>query len=186
MACALCTKTSCVLQEGCTSALVPAAQQRFSTSRRASSRPCHTGPPGLSVGGGGLRRAEDPEPLKLLKRQLAVAIGEEDYRQAARLRDHPYMALHLEALRMRRAGRPQAGAPPAPRNTLVGPVQPGRLTRCTLPASTLSPFASPAVTCDSPAGSSAGRSCPQHGRRLLLPGRHRSTLAKPWQRSGAG
>ena len=56
----------------------------------------------------GARRAEDPEPLKLLKRQLAVAIGEEDYRQAARLRDHPYMALHLEAMRMRLAGRPQA------------------------------------------------------------------------------
>lgn len=33
----------------------------------------------------------DPEPLKLLKRKMKVAIGEEDYRLAAELRDHPYM-----------------------------------------------------------------------------------------------
>lgn len=52
-------------------------------------------------------RQDDPEPLKLLKRKMAVAIGEEDYQQAACIRDHPYMALHLESLRLRMAGRPQ-------------------------------------------------------------------------------
>ena len=54
-----------------------------------------------------LCRQDDPEPLKLLKRKMALAIEEEDYVQAAGIRDHPYMALHLESLRLRLAGRPQ-------------------------------------------------------------------------------
>lgn len=36
----------------------------------------------------------DPEPIKRLKRELDVAISEEDYRSAARIRDHPFMKLY--------------------------------------------------------------------------------------------
>lgn len=39
-------------------------------------------------------RPEDPEAIKLLKRQLHVAISEEDYGLAARLRDHPWMRIY--------------------------------------------------------------------------------------------
>lgn len=43
-----------------------------------------------------LLRNDDPDPLKLLKRKLAIAIVEEDYQQAITLRDHPYMQMHWE------------------------------------------------------------------------------------------
>lgn len=36
----------------------------------------------------------DPEPIKRLKRELDVAISEEDYSSAARIRDHPFMKLY--------------------------------------------------------------------------------------------
>lgn len=44
-----------------------------------------------------VRRAEDPEPIKLLKRKLQVALSEEDYRTAVSIRDHPYLDLHRKA-----------------------------------------------------------------------------------------
>ena len=40
-------------------------------------------------------RQHDPEPLKRLKMELKVALQEEDYGAAARIRDHPFMRLHL-------------------------------------------------------------------------------------------
>lgn len=46
----------------------------------------------------------DPEPLKLLKMELRVALAEEDYNAAARIRDHPFMRLHLAAVTARREG----------------------------------------------------------------------------------
>lgn len=36
----------------------------------------------------------DPEPIKRLKRELGVAITEEDYQAAARIRDHPFMKMY--------------------------------------------------------------------------------------------
>lgn len=41
-------------------------------------------------------RIDDPDPLKLLKRKLAIAIAEENYGLAASVRDHPYMVLHVQ------------------------------------------------------------------------------------------
>ena len=38
----------------------------------------------------------DPEPIKRLKRELRVAVGEEDYAAAARVRDHPFMRLYVQ------------------------------------------------------------------------------------------
>jgi len=49
-----------------------------------------------------MRRPGDAEPIKRLKREMSVALGEEDYATAARIRDHPYVQLYLsinEALR---------------------------------------------------------------------------------------
>lgn len=46
----------------------------------------------------------DPEPIKRLKRELAVALQEEDYDQAARLRDHEYLSLYLQAVKAGEAG----------------------------------------------------------------------------------
>lgn len=40
-------------------------------------------------------RQHDPEPIKRLKMELKVALQEEDYGAAARIRDHPFMRLHL-------------------------------------------------------------------------------------------
>jgi len=37
--------------------------------------------------------SDDPEPVKLLKRELAVALQDEDYAAAARIRDHPFMQI---------------------------------------------------------------------------------------------
>jgi bifunctional DNase/RNase len=53
---------------------------------------------------------DDPEPLVLLKMQLRLAIGEEDYEASARLRDHPYVRLHLEGIAARREGDAAAAA----------------------------------------------------------------------------
>lgn len=36
--------------------------------------------------------------VSLLKRELQVAVTEEDYSLAARIRDHPYMRLYSEIL----------------------------------------------------------------------------------------
>jgi hypothetical protein len=47
-------------------------------------------------------RPGDAEPIKRLKREMSVALSEEDYVTAARIRDHPYIQLYLsinEALR---------------------------------------------------------------------------------------
>ena len=40
--------------------------------------------------------SDDPEPVKLLKRKLQVAIIEENYVEAACIRDHPFMQLHVQ------------------------------------------------------------------------------------------
>lgn len=49
-------------------------------------------------------RASDPELVKMLKRQLAIAISEEDYGQAAQLRDSPLMQLYTEVRNLKAAG----------------------------------------------------------------------------------
>lgn len=41
-------------------------------------------------------KTEDPEPIKRLKRELQVALAEEDYGSAIRIRDHPFMILYTE------------------------------------------------------------------------------------------
>ena len=41
-------------------------------------------------------KAGDPEPIKRLKRELQVALSEEDYGAAIRIRDHPFMKLYTE------------------------------------------------------------------------------------------
>ncbi len=41
---------------------------------------------------------EDPEPIKRLKRELQVALHEEDYGAAIRIRDHPFMALYVDKM----------------------------------------------------------------------------------------
>ena len=38
------------------------------------------------------------EAVKLLKRKLALAVSEEDYHMAARIRDHPYMKLYRDLI----------------------------------------------------------------------------------------
>jgi hypothetical protein len=45
---------------------------------------------------GVMSQTGDPEPIKRLKRELHVAVGEEDYAAAARLRDHPFMRLYAQ------------------------------------------------------------------------------------------
>ncbi len=51
------------------------------------------------------RRQDDPEPVKRLKREMAVALSEEDYSSAARIRDHPFMKLAVQIIEERLAGR---------------------------------------------------------------------------------
>ncbi|KAK9863449.1 hypothetical protein WJX84_004880 [Apatococcus fuscideae] len=50
-------------------------------------------------------RWDDPEPVKRLKREMQVALNEEDYIAAVRIRDHPFMKLHREIQMLRRAGQ---------------------------------------------------------------------------------
>ena len=38
----------------------------------------------------------DPEPVKFLKRCLQVALAEEDYAGAAKIRDHPFMQIQIK------------------------------------------------------------------------------------------
>ncbi|GIL73015.1 hypothetical protein Vretimale_4650 [Volvox reticuliferus] len=47
-------------------------------------------------------KPDDLDDIKLLKRELAIAVHEEDYVVAARLRDHPYMQLYrrIEAFQL--------------------------------------------------------------------------------------
>eukprot|EP00213_Chloropicon_mariensis_P000806 CAMPEP_0197477018 /NCGR_PEP_ID=MMETSP1309-20131121/12606_1 /TAXON_ID=464262 /ORGANISM="Genus nov. species nov., Strain RCC998" /LENGTH=423 /DNA_ID=CAMNT_0043017699 /DNA_START=277 /DNA_END=1548 /DNA_ORIENTATION=+ len=47
---------------------------------------------------------EDPEPIKRLKRELQVALSEEDYGAAIRIRDHPFMVLYTEIENKRSEG----------------------------------------------------------------------------------
>lgn len=49
-------------------------------------------------------RKEDPEPVKRLKREMAVALAEEDYDAAARIRDHPFMVKAMLVLKHRQLG----------------------------------------------------------------------------------
>lgn len=60
--------------------------------------PCHV----FTIGT--VCRANDPELVKMIKRQLAIAIGEEDYVKAAQLRDSPLMQLYMEAKALKAAG----------------------------------------------------------------------------------
>ena len=48
---------------------------------------------------------EDPEPIKRLKRELHVALAEEDYGAAIRIRDHPFMVLYTEIENRRKEGK---------------------------------------------------------------------------------
>ena len=48
---------------------------------------------------------EDPEPIKRLKRELQVALAEEDYGAAIRIRDHPFMVLYTEIEDRRKEGK---------------------------------------------------------------------------------
>jgi hypothetical protein len=48
--------------------------------------------------------ASDPEIVKMLKRELAIAISEEDYAQAAQLRDSPLMRLYMKVKKLKAAG----------------------------------------------------------------------------------
>lgn len=50
-------------------------------------------------------REDDPEPVKRLKREMAVALSEEDYVSAARIRDHPFMKLAVRIIQEKLAGR---------------------------------------------------------------------------------
>ncbi|GAB4822430.1 hypothetical protein N2152v2_009476 [Parachlorella kessleri] len=50
-------------------------------------------------------RPTDPEPLKRLKMEMRVALKEEDYGAAARIRDHPFMRMHIRILDHLKAGR---------------------------------------------------------------------------------
>lgn len=50
-------------------------------------------------------RQDDPEPVKRLKREMEVALSEEDYSAAARIRDHPFMKLAMQIVEERLAGR---------------------------------------------------------------------------------
>jgi bifunctional DNase/RNase len=55
-------------------------------------------------------RRSDPEPLKLLKMELKVAIAEEDYAAAARIRDHVFMKLSVAAATASSEGDHEAAA----------------------------------------------------------------------------
>jgi len=50
-------------------------------------------------------RDADPVVIKRLKRQMAVAISEEDYTTAAKIRDHPYMTKYKMIHEHKQAGR---------------------------------------------------------------------------------
>lgn len=49
----------------------------------------------------------DPDPIKRLKREMEVALSEEDYASAARIRDHPFMQLHVRLVEAARGGNAQ-------------------------------------------------------------------------------
>lgn len=50
-------------------------------------------------------RPSDPTVIKRLKRQMSVAISEEDYSTAAKIRDHPYMTKYRTIYEHKKAGR---------------------------------------------------------------------------------
>lgn len=50
-------------------------------------------------------RKDDPEPVKRLKREMQVALAEEDYSAAARIRDHPFMKLAVQIVEQQIAGQ---------------------------------------------------------------------------------
>ncbi|KXZ56750.1 hypothetical protein GPECTOR_1g676 [Gonium pectorale] len=55
-------------------------------------------------------KPDDFEAIKLLKRELAIAVQEEDYAAAIRLRDHPYMQLYRRMEAFDYVGRTQEAA----------------------------------------------------------------------------
>eukprot|EP01024_Parvocaulis_polyphysoides_P062020 TRINITY_DN6979_c0_g1_i3.p1 TRINITY_DN6979_c0_g1~~TRINITY_DN6979_c0_g1_i3.p1 ORF type:complete len:354 (+),score=37.98 TRINITY_DN6979_c0_g1_i3:104-1063(+) len=50
-------------------------------------------------------RSNDFEVIKLLKREMKVALGEENYSEAARIRDHPFLLIYMRMLESQQAGR---------------------------------------------------------------------------------
>lgn len=50
----------------------------------------------------------DPSPILLLKRELQVAVEEEDYDTAIKIRDHPWMKAYKQIMEARVAGHPDA------------------------------------------------------------------------------
>ncbi|GLC38971.1 hypothetical protein PLESTM_000801400 [Pleodorina starrii] len=55
-------------------------------------------------------RPNDPDVIVLLKRELAIAVSEEDYAAAIRLRDHPYMQLYRRIEAFQQLGRANEAA----------------------------------------------------------------------------
>ncbi|KAI3429559.1 hypothetical protein D9Q98_005647 [Chlorella vulgaris] len=55
-------------------------------------------------------RPADPEPLKRLKMEMRVALKDEDYAAAARIRDHPFMRLHCSSLQAAQDGDEERAA----------------------------------------------------------------------------
>eukprot|EP01025_Chloroclados_australasicus_P032240 TRINITY_DN3267_c0_g1_i4.p2 TRINITY_DN3267_c0_g1~~TRINITY_DN3267_c0_g1_i4.p2 ORF type:complete len:390 (-),score=21.24 TRINITY_DN3267_c0_g1_i4:488-1501(-) len=50
-------------------------------------------------------RANDFEVIKLLKREMQVALTEENYSEAARIRDHPYLKIYMRMIQSQQEGR---------------------------------------------------------------------------------
>ncbi|KAJ9508389.1 hypothetical protein QJQ45_011921 [Haematococcus lacustris] len=61
--------------------------------------------PRLSMQACVLIRPDDLEAVKLLKRALTLAVAEEDFEEAVRLRDHPWMQMSQDMARLRSMGR---------------------------------------------------------------------------------
>eukprot|EP01023_Acetabularia_acetabulum_P025230 TRINITY_DN24173_c0_g2_i1.p2 TRINITY_DN24173_c0_g2~~TRINITY_DN24173_c0_g2_i1.p2 ORF type:complete len:337 (-),score=61.40 TRINITY_DN24173_c0_g2_i1:1859-2869(-) len=50
-------------------------------------------------------RTSDFEVIKLLKREMQVALNEENYAEAARIRDHPFLLIYMRMLESQNEGR---------------------------------------------------------------------------------
>ncbi|GFH19840.1 uncharacterized protein HaLaN_16861, partial [Haematococcus lacustris] len=70
-----------------------------------SSSPYLGASPRLSMQACVLIRPDDLEAVKLLKRALTLAVAEEDFEEAVRLRDHPWMQMSQDMARLRSMGR---------------------------------------------------------------------------------
>ena len=59
------------------------------------------------------------EAIKLLKRKMSLAVTEEDYGMAAKIRDHPYMMLYKELHSNRFVDRSHPCLPVSARHCLL-------------------------------------------------------------------